>query len=444
MFFYFILFLNLLPLTIPCYKVYKKTDLNLFDFLMVFEAVFFLFIPAFKEIKADDEILFRYFTIYTTFNYILWSFSYFVDKVCRNSILNITRYLSRYNDFKINLLGQILLFLALIIILVYYLPTQALVLRYEKSRAVLTYTQSSIYILLATIYFIVRIIISMIIVFDSINNRKNIFNILLFALFILLALLGVRRDLIFSLLVFFIIIYSVRREIFNRKFVIISLCAITFVTVFYFPFYNIIRNSPVVFDTTRPFESVIDIFKYGIDNYDNKIENASESTDKRSLGLYNALYRACEKSPEWHWGTITISFIDTAIPRLINPNKTLIGSGGDMITKSLGVNKDIADSVLLTGVCEFGILGGLYAAFLFIIIFLIYSIYCSLLSIFTSSLLIPVYISFSLFKLCWDVEILLTAFFSWFFSSIPIIIILYIIEKNHVIEVTINEENELI
>lgn len=97
MFFYFILFLNLLPLTIPCYKVYKKTDLNLFDFLMVFEAVFFLFIPAFKEIKSDDEILFRYFTIYTTFNFLLWSFSYFVDKVGRNSILNITRYLSRYN-----------------------------------------------------------------------------------------------------------------------------------------------------------------------------------------------------------------------------------------------------------------------------------------------------------------------------------------------------------
>lgn len=440
MFFYFILFVNLLPLTIPFYKVYKRTDLNLFDFLIVFEAVFFLFIPAFKEIKSDDEMLFRYFIIYTTFNYLLWSFSYFVDKIGRDSILNITRYLSKYKDFKINLMGQVLLFLAMMVIFTYYLPTQALVLRFEKSRAVLTYAQSSMYLLLATIYFVVRIIISLIVVFDFINNRKNIFNIMLFTFFILLALLGVRRDLIFSLLVFFVIIYSVRREMFNRKFVIISLCVVSFLLVIYFPFYNIIRSSSVVFDANRPIESVIDIFNYGVDNYDSKIDDASESTDQRSLGLYNALYKACEKNPEWHWGTITISFIDMAIPRFINPNKRFVGGGGDLITKSLRVNTDIADSVLLTGVCEFGIFGGLYASLIFLIVFVLYSLYSKLLVFLTSSLLIPVYIGLSLFKICWDVEVLMTAFFSWFFSSIPMIIILYIIEKFHFIEVTMKEK----
>ena len=245
MFFCFIVLVNLLPLTIPLFKVYYRKDLNLFDFLMVFEAVFFLFIPMFKEIKSDDEILFRYFIIYTTFNYLSWSIGYLVDRLGRDTMLNITRYLSRYKDFEINKTGQILLLLALIVIFAYYLPTQSLVLRFGQSRAVLSYSQSSIYLLLGAMNFIVSIIISLVIVFDFFNNRKNIFNIILFTFFIIIALLGVRRNLIFSLLVFFVIIYSVRRDLFNRKFIIILSCATSFLLLIYFPFYNITELSQV-------------------------------------------------------------------------------------------------------------------------------------------------------------------------------------------------------
>ena len=442
MFFCFIVFVNLLPLTIPLYKVYYRKDLNLFDFLMVFEAVFFLFIPLFKEIKSDDEILFRYFIIYTTFNYLSWSIGYLVDRLGRDTMLNITRYLSRYKDFEINKTGQILLLLALIVIFAYYLPTQSLVLRFGQSRAVLSYSQSSIYLLLGAMNFIVSIIISLVIVFDFFNNRKNIFNIILFTFFIIIALLGVRRDLIFSLLVFFVIIYSVRRDLFNRKFIIILSCATSFLLLIYFPFYNIIRISPVIFDTNRPVESVIDIINYGIDNYDSKIDDASDSTDKRSLGLYNALYKACEKKPECQWGTITISFIEKAIPRFISPNKASVEGGGDIITKSLGTNKDIADSVLLSGVCEFGAFGGFYAAFMFLFVFIMYSLYSRIIEICTSSVFVPVYIVFYLFNICWNVEVLMTSFFSWFFSSLPIIVILYMFEKYHLIEVKMKFETE--
>ena len=147
MFFCFIVLVNLLPLTIPLFKVYYRKDLNLFDFLMVFEAVFFLFIPMFKEIKSDDEILFRYFIIYTTFNYLSWSIGYLVDRLGRDTMLNITRYLSRYKDFEINKTGQILLLLALIVIFAYYLPTQSLVLRFGQSRAVRIVNQVYIYCL---------------------------------------------------------------------------------------------------------------------------------------------------------------------------------------------------------------------------------------------------------------------------------------------------------
>lgn len=440
MFFYFIVFVNLLPLVLPCYKVYKRVDLNLFDFLMIFEAVFFLFIPLLKEVEPEEKTLLRYFIIYSSFNYLLLSISYFVDKTSKNSILNITRYLSRYKDFKISLMGQVLIFLSMIAIFIFYLPTQALVLRFEEVSGGKTYAQSTFFLLLAALYFVVRIIVSLIIVSDFINNRKNIFNIILFVFFVLLALLGVRRDLILSLLVFLIILYSMNREMFNRKFVIISLCIGLFLLIVYFPFYNIIRRSPVIFDSNSPVESVVEIMNYGIENYDKKIDNANESTDKRSLGLYNAFYMAVEKNPEWSWGSVTVSFIDMAIPRFLNPNK---GTGKkDIITNVLGVNYDIADSVLLTGVCEFGIWGGLYAALLFLVVFVMYSLYSNILVIYTSSLLIPVYIMFSLFNMCWNVEVIMTAFFSYFFSSIPMIIILYIIEKFQLIVVTLKEKTE--
>lgn len=432
MFFYFITLVNLWPLAFLCFKVYRRADLNLFDFLIIFEAIFFLFIPAFKEIEPEEEPLFRYFIVYSSFNYLLWGISYFIDKSGRYSILNITRFLSRYKDFKINLMGQVLIFLSMIAIFIFYLPTQALVLRFEESRGIQTYAQSSVFLLLAAVYFVVRIIISLIIISDFINKRKNIFNIILFAFFILLALLGVRRDLIFSLLVFLIILYGMKREIFNRKFVIISLCIGLFLLVVYFPFYNIIRLSPVIFDTNRPVESVVEIMDYGIKNYDDKIDNASESTEKRSLGLYNAFYMAVEKNPEWNWGAITISNIDMAIPRILNPNKKV----KDIVVNSLGVNSDIADSVLLTSVCEFGLLGGLYAALIFLIVFVMYSLYSDILVTYTSSLLIPVYIMFSLFNMCWNVEVIMTAFFSYFFSSIPMIIFLYLIERFQFIVVT--------
>lgn len=441
MFFYFIVGFNMFPLLYPCYKAYKRTDLNLFDFLMFFEAAFFLFIPAFKEIEPDGEVLFRYFIIYTSFNYLLLATSYLVERYGADSILNITGYLSKYKDFRLNLLGQILLFLSMIAIFMLYLPTQALVLRFEGVRGVQTYSQSTVYLLLGALYFVVRIIISLIIVSDFINHRKNIFNIVLFAFFVVLALLGVRRDLIFSLLVFLVILYAMRREFFNRKFIIVAASIGLFLLTVYFPFYNIIRISPVKFNPNSPIESVIEIADYGLENYDNKIDNASESTNKRSLGLYNAFYLAIEKQPDWQWGKVTAAFIDSAIPRFLHPGKG--NRGGGMITRAIGVNTDIADSALLTGVCEFGIWGGVYAALLFLIVFMVYNFYAKLLTVHTSSLLISVYIMFSLFGMCWNVEVLITAFFSWFFSSIPIIFALYIIERFGIMEVEIKGYDEL-
>ena len=439
MFFYFIVLINLLPLFYPINKVYRRYDLNLFDFLMFFESVFFLFIPAFKEMEHDAEPLFRYFVIYTSFNYLLFFISYLIDKFDVGSILNITKYLSQYKDFKVGIIGQIFLFASLIVIFIYYLPSQALVLRFEGVRGVQTYAQSSIYLSLSALYFLVRILISLIIVSDYISNRRNLFNIALFVFFVVLALLGVRRDLIFSLLVFLIILYSMKRDVFSRKFLIISLCVGIFLLIVYFPFYNIIRISPVIFDPAKPLESLVEIVNYGLDNYDGKIDNAAESTDKRSLGLYNAFYKAVEKNPEWNWGTITCSFIDMAIPRFLNPNK---GIHMNLITQSIGVNTDIADSVLLTGVCEFGILGGIYAIFLFLIVFIIYSFYSNLLFLYTSSFLIPIYIVFSLFNMCWNVEVIPTAFFSWFFSSIPMILLLYIFERFQIFEVIVDDKIE--
>ena len=439
MFFYFIVGFNLLPLLYPCYKMHQKADLNLFDFLMFFEAVFFLFIPALKEIEPMGEVLFGYFIIYSSFNYLLFAISYFVERSRTSSILNITKYLSGYKDFRLSLLGKILLLLSMSMIFMVYLPTQALVLRFEGVRGVQTYTQSTIYLLLAALYFVVRIIISLIIVSDFVHHRKNVFNMILFAIFFVLALLGVRRDLIFSFLVFLIILYSMRRELFNRRFALVSVGVGVFLLIVYFPFYNIIRSSPVKFNPNSPIKSVMEIVDYGMENYDNKIDDASESTDKRSLGLYNAFYLAVEKQPEWQWGKITAAFVDTAIPRFLHPSKG--NEGGDMITRAIGLNIDIADSALLTGVCEFGILGGVYATLLFVVVFMVYSFYAKRLTIYTSSLLIPIYIMFSLFDMSWNVEVLITAFFSWFFSSIPMIIILYIVERFGIIEVEMKNDN---
>ena len=85
---------------------------------------------------------------------------------------------------------------------------------------------------------------------------------------------------------------------------------------------------------------------------------------------------------------------------------------------------------------------GFYAAFMFLFVFIMYSLYSRIIEICTSSVFVPVYIAFYLFNICWNVEVLMTSFFSWFFSSLPIIVILYMFEKYHLIEVKMKFETE--
>lgn len=428
----------MLPIIYPLLLLYKKRDLNIWDFLLLFSCLFFSVIPAVYGhlLSFDTKDVKTVFFVVLVYNFTLL----FVDLFFRKNhgqefrVLNICLFLKHIKHFKISVLGKILIAIGIVVSTVYYLPRMSIAVRMEESGIRTSYAESSILMALTSVIFIIGVVLTLASLTNIKELKRDKFLIALDVFYLGLMIFMPRRLFVFALLEIAIVFYSLHRISISKK--IVSYIIVIFFGLYliYFPFYNVVRWNNVSFNPSHPIESLSAIIKYGIRNYSQQQTTASQSTDERSLGLYEALYNLFHNCTEWGNGKLTVAAIDGAIPRIINPNK---GNGTERtLERMAGVYNDQADSILLEACGDFKFLGSLYAVILFAILFWLYEKYSYLYYKLFGSYLIPTFILFELLSITWNIEGNLGGRIAFFFSSIFSIIVLLILEHYKVISIT--------
>lgn len=425
-----ILIIVLLPSFYTINKLCKKKDISFFDILNLCCNLNFSITPLchLKEIDIINIDKFGFF--YISFIYSLFIVSYYWDlhykkKYC---IINLSLYLNKVKEIKINKYGYIFIGLILFGGLTYYLPHAAIVVQMEETMGVKSYEETSFLLAYSSILSASGFII--LLKFSTATSKTLLDKLCVISYMLIYAFLP-RRDFLLQLLYLAIIYYSVHRDFFNKVNLIKIGTLCVFLFMFYFPFYNIIRWNPVKFNPDSPISSLTQIVDYGIDNWKYENKNSMESTKERSLGLYTAVDLLIKADSPMQNGAMTFKDIDIAIPKFINPNK---GEGTEEPLQKLAKKPyDIADSYFLLSYADFNLFGGFYALFLYMFVFYLYSKYSAFFVHKFVLNLIPLYIVSQLFSLCWNVEGKFSSALSWFFSSAFIIILLFILEKKKLI-----------
>ncbi len=427
--------LSLLPIFYPIIQLFKKKDLNLWDFLLFFSCIFFSLIPAIYSNlgKFEPDLVKNVSYIVFIFHFLLlivdFNFRNKHDKEFR--ILNICYYLRHIQHLRLSLHGKFIVAVGLAVIIVFYLPRMSIAVRMGESSSEATYTISSIAMALNSILSIIGVILTLATLTDLKSFKKDKILIILVIVYLGIMIFMPRRIMVFSLLQFAIVYYALFRKKISKK--IISYVLIIFMGIYfvYFPFYNVIRWNNVSFNPRHPIESLTAIINYGINNFSNQLLEASHSTDERTLGLYQALYNLFKNCTDWGNGSLTIAAIDGAIPRVLNPNK---GDGTEQILENMSKSyTDQADSILLEACGDFASWGALYAVVLFFVLFWLYEKYSYLYFKMFKSYLVPTFIMFEMLSITWNIEGNLGGRIAFFFSSIFAILLLLLLERFKVV-----------
>lgn len=163
------------------------------------------------------------------------------------------------------------------------------------------------------------------------------------------------------------------------------------------------RFNSIRFDINQPISSLHQVINYSFDNYQNNIEFAEETTERRSLNLFYALYQIIKVNDSPLQGQLLIKAIDHAIPKIINPNK---GEGSTILLENkTRLYQDQAESILLHAFADFNYLGGIYAILLYFLIFFLYRIiYIFGTTIIRNKTFTGVIITYSIISTSWNVE----------------------------------------
>ena len=427
--------LSLFPIFYPLAHLYKKHDLNIWDFLLLFSVLFFMVLPFYYGylVSFDSDIVFQVSIVLLVFQYLLLIIDYIFRKNHGNEfrLLNVCYYLRHIKQMSISLFGKLLIAVGLVVSVVFYLPRMSLAVRLEESGMRFNYTESSIAIAMTSIVSVIGVILTLVTLTNLKHLKNDKFLIILDIIYIGLMFFMPRRMLVFTFLEFVIVFYAIHREKINKKLLIYGTIVFFGIFLLYFPFYNVIRLNKVNFNSRHPIESLVSIVNYGLKNYSLLQTEASKSTDERTLGLYQALYNLFHNCTDWGNGRLTLAAIDGAIPRVINPSK---GKGTEPILERMsGAYNDQADSILLEACGDFGSFGSVYAVFLFYFLFWLYEKYSFLYYKVFRSYLIPTFIMFELLSITWNIEGNLGGRLSFIFSSIFSIILLLLLERYKII-----------
>ncbi|MGJ8667816.1 MAG: hypothetical protein ACSHW7_15730 [Patiriisocius sp.] len=394
-------------------KLIRKEDLNFFDLIIIFNTLYFAVIPL-KSSEAVFKALGKI-TTHTTifvFFYILFFFigcliaSNLIDKN-ENSPINITFYLKKFPKIKASLTLKVILVILPIFSITYYIPHMSLIAAFEgiqEANRNISYEQSSMIQFFGTI-FRLGLVISTVLFVQNIDEKKyDLLTISSMILFLINFLMLSRRELLETILFVGIIIYSFNRALINKKLISYAILLGAFLYFVYFPFYNIIRRTPVAFSIQAPVTSIQKIYDYGVNNFGNSSESAAELTDSRAIYLYRAIYWIAQNDSDRDitWGGITLMAIDHAIPKAINPNK---GLGSEKILeKRQHTNKDSADSILLITLADFSMLGSVIAVLIYFLIYKLWFFISKSSEFFFGKTMVSLYVVYFLFNLSFGTE----------------------------------------
>lgn len=354
-----------LPSLLPIVRIVNKKELNMFDFIILFSTLHFCISPIKEGCHAffTDDGIFNIFIFYFCYIYLilLVDIYYHQKHEYKNVIINTTRYLKGFTYLEFKMGGKILVGLSIFVMLTYYLPRATLVAAAKEIGAV-SYEESSLTMALGSIIKIVGFLLFLDFSYRLKSGTKNKFNTICLIIYLSILVFFPRREFLGALLQLVLSLYSVHRSFFTLKKVSILGCVAAFIWLVYFPFYNVMRWNPISFDSKHPIESLYSIVEYGISNYSIDAKEQLESSQERSLGLYNAVYLLAKKNITPQTGKLTLLEIDVSIPKILNPNK---GNGSEItLEKMTSANVDIADSFMLLSYGEFGTLGGIYCCLL--------------------------------------------------------------------------------
>lgn len=319
--------------------------------------------------------------------------------------------------------------------MVFYMPRATYILELEDAGIEMDPSEKASTFIFGNIFNIIGIILTLHFVY-GIKNRKIITIGNLFLLvYLILNLFFPRRVFILLVLQIFLCVYAVKRDAITKKLLAYSAVVAIFLYYLYFPFYNIMRQGAfeVKFNPNEPIESMGNLASYAWDNWGTMSDDATDASDERSLNLYDAIYDLIKYEKPPMDGELTRLAIDIAIPRFLNPHK---GEGSQSVLEKMTRHySDQADSYLLFAYGEFHFIGALYALLLFIIVFFSYLFYGTLWAKLFHCYMPQIYVTFICFALTWNVEGTIDSFLPWFFSSLPLLVMLVILERMKIIEI---------
>tara|TARA_R110002167_G_scaffold84156_11_gene228757 strand:+ start:4144 stop:5496 length:1353 start_codon:yes stop_codon:yes gene_type:complete len=439
----------LLPSLFVLNKLVKKKDLNFFDLLIVFNTLYFVIIPLKSNKSVFDSIgRITESTSILVFFYLLFFFislliaSRFVGMEV-NSPINLTYYIKNYPKLKGSLFFKVFLIVLPIFSIIYYVPQISMISAFDEiqdASSNISYEQSSLIKFFATIFKIGLVVVITMFIQNIKEKKYDILIIISLLLFLINLLLLSRRELLLFFLFGAIIFYSYNRDLINRKLMLFAVVLGVFLYFIYFPFYNIIRFSPVEFNIKNPTSSIAAIYDYGIDSFGDAKESASERTDSRALGLYRAIYWLTEYDTDSDitWGGITLSAIDHAIPKVINPKK---GLGSELILQDrMHTAYDSADSVLLLALADYSMLGAVFTALIYFLVYKIMFFISRSSEFFFGKTIISLYLVFFLFSLAFDTEQKLDGMLANMVAYILVIVLIVLVHRLNFIRMAQIEE----
>ena len=166
--------LALFPAFYPLSLLIKKRDVNLFDFIILFHTLNFVVSPLIYgyRLNLDEGIVYDEFFYYISFILVVLAMSAFWHEKYEDnvSIINVTKFIGGYNSLNISLLGRILLFVAIVVSLVFYLPRATYILHSEDYTPDVDYQAKSLVAVWGTIWSLLGIVFSMSLVLSYKNK----------------------------------------------------------------------------------------------------------------------------------------------------------------------------------------------------------------------------------------------------------------------------------
>lgn len=431
---------SILPSLYPLRKILKRQNLNLVDILQVSTTLYYALIPI-KVLYIDlPELLSDYSkdiitpVYYLIFNLLLLLVNIFWSNNYQRNYtpINITNYI-RYWDRRI-VMKDSYVYLFLIFFVLFLIPLtnysaltednleQNVTAGYglgmsfwQRISMIFLYNSYPVFIILNIKY--------------SLNNKCPKFfrklSIVSFIIGLLCMVLASKTVLLFTLVFMMIYVYSVRKDVLNRTFLVKALIILAIGIFVIFPLsqgFRMLKQSKVLTEGKVDFTSIAVAYINMDDKEKRSLDEGYQIYKGRSLNVYQTLHWATTNNFRGD-GKLTIMVFKYLFPRKIHDSK----EGNILGDTYLGKGADIGESVLAWYIADWGSVGLLITIIHFIVILVLWYLYKTLfLKLFTDPKIEFLFIYYILSE-CINIENNPSAYIHGFYSQWVIIFLIYVI-----------------